>query len=166
MARKPAGAPVTVAEIAGLEGLTNPYVGKLMAALRQAGFVDSVRGRGGGYVLARPATEITLEQILRALGGPVYSTKYCEEHPGALEICTHSEDCSIRPIWQTLGEIISQVLRGTSLADLCQQEERLATRFRDSMPTSIIQIATSKNQVAAPAAPVGALPPGGGPVQS
>ena len=144
MARKPDGTSITVAEIADLEGLTTPYVGKLMAALRQAGFVDSVRGRGGGYVLARPATDISVEEVLGALGEPLFPTEYCDSHPGALSVCAHQGDCSIRSIWQVLGEIIHQVLKGTSLADLCMQEERLASRFKDSLPKNLLSIVPSR----------------------
>src|SRR5262245_30374532 len=111
MAGKPDGDAVTVAEIADGEGLTVPYVGKLMATLRQAGFVDSVRGRGGGYVLARPAAEISVEEILNALGEPLFTTEYCSSHPGALAVCAHNGDCSIRSVWQILGAIIQQVLQ-------------------------------------------------------
>ena len=78
----------------------DPYVGKLMSALRQAGFVDSVRGRGGGYVLSRPASEISVEEVLNALGEPLFPTEYCNSHPGALSVCAHQTDCSIRSIWQ------------------------------------------------------------------
>lgn len=140
MASKPEGESVTVAEIAEGEGLTAPYVGKLMAALRQAGFLDSVRGRGGGYVLARPADQISVEEVLNSLGEPLFTTEYCDSHPGALSVCTHQGDCSIRSVWQTLGEIIHRVLRGTSLADLCMQEARLASRFKDSLPDSLLSI--------------------------
>jgi Rrf2 family iron-sulfur cluster assembly transcriptional regulator len=142
MAGKPDGESVTVAEIADGEGLTVPYVGKLMAALRQAGFVESVRGRGGGYVLARPAAEISVEEILNALGEPLFTTEYCDTHPGALSVCAHQGDCSIRSVWQTLGEIIHRVLRGTSLADLCMQEARLTSRFRESLPDALLTIGT------------------------
>jgi Rrf2 family transcriptional regulator, iron-sulfur cluster assembly transcription factor len=157
MARKPEGSSVTVAEIADMEGLTTPYVGKLMSALRQAGFVDSVRGRGGGYVLARPASEISVEEVLNSLGEPLFPTEYCNSHPGALSVCTHQTDCSIRSIWQVLGDIIHQVLKGTSLADLCMQEERLASRFKDSLPQNLLSIAPSRlaETGKAPAPPAG-----------
>jgi len=130
----PDGQPVTVAEIAEKEGLTVPYVGKLMSVLRQTGLVESVRGRSGGYVLARPAHSITVEELLSSLGEPLFASNYCDSHPGNLQVCSHRSDCSIRSVWQVLGDVIQKVLRGTSLADLCQQEQLLTSHFRDMEP--------------------------------
>lgn len=140
MARTPLGGSVTVAEIAETEGLTTPYVGKLMATLRQAKFVESVRGRGGGYVLARSAEQITVEEVLNALGEPLFDAAYCSAHPGTLSVCAHNGDCSIRSVWQVLGEMIHQVLRGTTLADLCMQEARVASHVKSTLPDSLLRI--------------------------
>jgi Rrf2 family protein len=131
LAKQPEGGPLTVAEIAQREGLTAPHVGKLMAILKQSNLVDSVRGRSGGYTLARPATEITVEEVLNALGEPLFDRGYCESHPGSLDVCRHQGDCSIRSVWQVLAELIHTVLRGTSLADLCRQEEEVSRHLED-----------------------------------
>ena len=132
LARTPQGGPLTVAEIAAAEGLTVPYVGKLMSVLRQSSLVASVRGRSGGYALCRPATDISVEEVLNVLGEPLFSAAYCGSHPGSLAICTHQVDCSIRSIWQVLGDVIHFVLRRTSLADLCQQEGALSRNLEES----------------------------------
>ena len=140
LAMAPGGEPVTVGEIAEREGLTVPYVGKMMAVLRQSGLAESVRGRSGGYVLTRPATEISVEEILGALGEPLFSSGYCESHPGALNVCSHTQNCSIRSVWQVLGDVIHRVLRNTTLADLCMQEERLASHFKDTVEPVLLHI--------------------------
>ena len=135
LAMAPGGQPVTVSEIAEKEGLTVPYVGKLMSILRQTGLIESVRGRSGGYVLSRPAAQITVEEVLSSLGEPLFASNYCDSHPGNLQVCSHQSDCSIRSVWQVLGDVIQRVLRGTSLADLCLQEQRLTSHFKDIKDT-------------------------------
>lgn len=127
LAMEPDGGRLTVQEIAVREGLTVPYVAKLMSLLREAGLVESVRGRTGGFILTRPAAEISVEEVLSALGEPLFRTNYCENHAGTLDICAHQGDCSIRPVWQVLGMMIHHVLRGTSLADLRRQETQVAS---------------------------------------
>src|SRR5437867_6068823 len=133
------GEPLTVSEIAAREGLTVPYVGKLMAVLRESGLVESVRGRSGGYVLARPPAEISVEEVLGALGDPLFSSAYCESHPGTLDVCIHQGGCAIRSVWQVLGEMIHNVLRNTSVADLCKQESQMARLLAGGRPPELIE---------------------------
>src|SRR6516162_10837833 len=74
---------LTIPEIAVAEGLSGPYVAKLLAVLRQAGLIESVRGRAGGYRLARPAADIRLGAVLRVLGEPLFADpEYCQRHAG------------------------------------------------------------------------------------
>src|SRR5437763_12591725 len=83
LARADDGRSLTIPEIAVAEGLSGPYVAKLLAVLRQAGLLDSVRGRSGGYRLSRPSAEITLGTVLRVLGEPLFEEPaYCQQHAG------------------------------------------------------------------------------------
>jgi len=118
LARHHGPEPLTVGVIAEEEGLSVPYVGKLMGHLRQRRLVESVRGRSGGYVLTRRADAITLADALEALGGSFFSTGFCNEHNGTHERCVHLGECSIRSLWGVLGEIFDRVLSRTTLADL------------------------------------------------
>ncbi|HKY33603.1 MAG TPA: Rrf2 family transcriptional regulator [Candidatus Polarisedimenticolia bacterium] len=118
--------PLTVHEIAAREGLSDPYVAKLMNMLRESGLVDSVRGRSGGYYATRPPERISISEILAALGGQIFESHYCERFPGEAETCVHLGDCSIRSLWGTLEGLVDQVLRRTSLADLMQSEQDTA----------------------------------------
>src|SRR5437773_11802699 len=82
----------TLPEVAAAEGLSVPYVAKLMAVLRDAGLTESVRGRSGGYTLARPPEEIGLGSLLLVLGEPLFDEPgYCDRHAGASSdgICVH-----------------------------------------------------------------------------
>jgi len=130
--------PLTVHEISEREGLSAPYVAKLLNPLREAGIVDSVRGRAGGYHLTRPAEQINLAQIMSALGGQIFESHYCERFPGEAEACVHLTDCSIRSVWGAIEGLVDQVLRRTSLADLMKSEMRLGAdiqqRQRRNLP--------------------------------
>jgi Rrf2 family protein len=118
LARHHGAEPLTLGVIAEDEGLSVPYAGKLMNHLRQSGLVESVRGRSGGYVLARPAEEITLADALEVLGGSFFSSGFCDEHNGTHASCVHLGECSIRSLWGVLGDIFDRVLKRTTLADL------------------------------------------------
>src|SRR5208337_2362777 len=72
------GNSLTIPEIAAAEGLSAPYVAKLLAVMRQAGLIESVRGRTGGYRLARPTAEVRLGRVLMVLGDPLFDEpNYC-----------------------------------------------------------------------------------------
>ena len=80
------------------EGISAPNVAKIMRVLRRAGLVTSTRGQAGGYVLARQPDEITVSDVLAALGGRFYDSGFCDKHKGVARLCTHLPDCSIRPV--------------------------------------------------------------------
>src|SRR3954452_4189730 len=99
-------ASATLPEIAAAEGLSVPYAAKLLSVLRQAGLIESVRGRSGGYHLARRPEDIRLGAVMRALGEPLFEDPaYCERHapePGGA--CVHNDSCTLRALWQTLEQ--------------------------------------------------------------
>src|SRR5262245_24257105 len=78
------GQSLTIPDVAAAEGLSQPYVAKLLAVMRQGGLIESVRGRAGGYRLARPAVEISLGAVLRVLGEPLFGGDgFCQKHSGS-----------------------------------------------------------------------------------
>ena len=136
-----AGQSLTIPEVAQAENLSTPYVGKLLGVLRQAGFIESVRGRSGGYHLARPAAEIRLGDLLLALGEPLFDEPgYCERHAGPETTgpCVHTEGCTLRGLWQTLEQWLRHKLDQITLEDLLHQEipvvRRLQKQLREEGP--------------------------------
>src|SRR5437879_8936452 len=114
------GPSLTSPEVAAAEGLSSPYVAKLLAVLRQAGLIESVRGRAGGYRLARPAAEITLGSVMKVLGEPLYEDpSYCQRHAGTETEgnCVHHGACTLRALWQTLEEWMRHTFDQITLAD-------------------------------------------------
>ncbi|MGH9467691.1 MAG: RrF2 family transcriptional regulator [Terriglobales bacterium] len=115
---------LTIPEIGRLEGISIPYVAKLMRVLRNGGLVASARGALGGYALARPPERIAVGEALAMLGGRLYEPGFCASHTGEERICTHSVDCSLRSLWRSLQLVLDQVLDKTSLRDLlCNETE-------------------------------------------
>jgi Rrf2 family protein len=121
-------------EIAAAEGLSVPYAAKLLSVLRQAGFLESVRGRLGGYRLALPPEQIGLGSLLLALGEPLFDEpSYCEKHAGTAEgvsSCVHTAGCSLRALWHTLEQWMRHSLDQITLADLMRQEMSIAELLR------------------------------------
>jgi len=134
LARVPQGQVVRVRDIAKLEGLSNAYVEKLLRLLSQASLTQSVRGSAGGYTLAKPAADITLGAIVRALGVMPATDIICQSYTGNEDECVHLKDCGIRSVWAGLTAYIQSFLDATTLVTLLDPEnsvaERLAQRTR------------------------------------
>ena len=109
--------PVTIRQIAEGEGLSTAYVGKLMFLLQRASLVQSTRGVQGGYVLARPAERLGLDEIFSALD-PGDLDDVCDKFTGNEDACVHNGACAIKHVWHGLNEHVNEYLRKRSLADL------------------------------------------------
>lgn len=157
LTRAEGGGPVTVAQVAEREGMSTEYAGKLLNMLGQAGLVHSVRGRKGGFVLARPADEITLAQIVRPFTADLFDSEYCDRHSGAADTCVHSSACTLRPVWNTLSEMINQTLESLTLMDLLRSERQLSRELQpriDELPARIengSQTRTKLHEIRVPA---------------
>jgi len=126
---------LTIAELSQLEGVSAPNVAKIMRVLRRAGFVKSTRGQAGGYVLARPAGQVVVGEVLGALGGRLFDARFCERHAGVVLSCTHLTDCSIRPVWRQVQEVVDQVLGKLTLNHLlCTEQESIAFASSHAVP--------------------------------
>jgi len=131
LARRGNGGSLTIPEISRAEGLSVPNVAKLMRLLRLGGFVQSVRGQSGGYSLARPATKISVADVMDLLGGPFFSAAFCQRHAGTEEECAHAGDCPLRSLWSTVQIVLAAVLGKTTLADLTCEEQEMSRRIKD-----------------------------------
>jgi len=122
---------VTIPEIARIEGLSIPHVAKLMRTLRRGGFVKSVRGQAGGYKLSRTPDHINIGEVLAWLGGRLFGPSFCSLHSGMVELCTHSVECSIRSLWQSVQHVVDQMLGKVTLSDLLSGERRRSAWIGD-----------------------------------
>jgi len=88
-----------------------------MAVLKSAGFVRSVRGAKGGYILAKPANQIKLSDIFNALEGPVITVECLENE----NYCARVTDCVARQVWAEVQQAIIDVLQSITLQDLADR---------------------------------------------
>jgi Rrf2 family transcriptional regulator, iron-sulfur cluster assembly transcription factor len=114
---------MSIPQLSEAEGLSSHYVAKLTRILRMAGFINSTPGNKGGYVLAKPAQDIIINQVLKVLGGSLFDSEFCGSHGGLTRLCTHSVDCSARSLWQMIQYTMDQLLNRISLQDLVNTEK-------------------------------------------
>ena len=108
---------LTAAQLAEATGLPMPSVSKVLKLLASSHLVTSHRGLNGGYVLARPADEITVEEIISALEGPVALTACVD---GATGHCGVETMCPIRGRWDKVNTAIRSALDAITLAEIAE----------------------------------------------
>jgi len=118
--------PLQLKAIADRQDISVKYLEQLMSLLRSAGFVRSVRGSKGGYILARPAGEITASEIFRCLEGPVTTTECVEDE----DCCKRSADCVARELWMEVEAAIQHVLSSTTLADVVKKAKAHTSEYQ------------------------------------
>ncbi len=113
LALRHAQGPVTLAGIGQRQSISLSYLEQLFGKLRRHALVESVRGPGGGYRLARPAAEVSVAEIVRAVDEPLDTTQ-C----GGMENCKEDKPCITHNLWATLNEKLSDYLNSVTLQDL------------------------------------------------
>ncbi len=111
---------VSVKEVAAKQRLSPKYLEHIVASLKAAGLLKSVRGIHGGYALTRPPAQITLKGVFQVLEGSLAPVD-CVDHAGA---CPIEEVCPTRETWVELKEALSGVLEGTTLRCLVENKQR------------------------------------------
>ena len=127
--------PVTLAGIGERQGISLSYLEQLFGKLRRHALVDSVRGPGGGYRLARPGDKVSVADIILAVDEPLDATQ-C----GGMENCRDEQRCMTHNLWATLNEKLYEYLNSVTLQDLVN--EHLAktgnvTVLRDQRPEAV-----------------------------
>jgi Rrf2 family transcriptional regulator, iron-sulfur cluster assembly transcription factor len=122
---------MSIPQLSETEGLSSHYVAKLTRILRMEGFINSTPGNKGGYVLARPAKNINIKNVLTALGGVMFDKEFCGLHAGSLNLCTNSVDCSSRSLWKMIQFTVDQLLDKVTLYDLANTEKESTKLLND-----------------------------------
>ena len=112
------GDPVKAEQIAEAQSIPLNFLENILAELRRAGIVESRRGAAGGYLLARPAEEITLADVIRAVEGPLANVRGIS--PDLLEYEGSAE--RLRDVWVALRASVRAVLEQVTLADVAKGE--------------------------------------------
>ena len=127
---------MTVKEIAAQEGLSPAYVEKLLRFLAKGGIIHSVRGIHGGYLLSRETKQISLGEVVRALGSLPTTEEICDRHPGNRTSCVHIDDCCIRSAWATLADAIQGFMEKVYISDLVGPEKKVRQSLQQRITTS------------------------------
>jgi Rrf2 family transcriptional regulator, cysteine metabolism repressor len=123
------GQPVSLKAIAEAEGLPLAYLERIVALLKKADIVESTRGAHGGYRLARPAAEITMDEAVLALEGAVAPMScFVDDRDGNRVLCSHEADaghgCATKLLWTRVQGGMVEAMRRTTLAELISFSSR------------------------------------------
>ncbi len=130
--------PVTLAGISERQGISLSYLEQLFGKLRRNGIVDSVRGPGGGYCLARPSAKISIAEIVVAVDEPLDATN-CGERG----TCHEGKPCVTHDLWMGLNEKIYAYLAEVSLQQLVDSQ----ANAKSGLSTVTLPKSTAKHAV-------------------
>ncbi len=128
---------VPLADISSRQKISLSYLEQLFAKLRRAGLVKSVRGPGGGYLLAKPLADVTVADIIIAVDEPIDATQ-C----GGMENCLDEHKCLTHDLWAKLNDHIFEYLRKVTLAELAaaqRAKQSGAAPLRDERQSRTVQ---------------------------
>lgn len=111
---------VSISSIAQRQDISEGYLEQLMAKMKKAGIVTSTRGAHGGYTLARPADEIWVGDVLRALEGSIEPV----DCPGLEGECTDADSCITKNLWKRINDGVNRIVNDISLRSLIEENEQ------------------------------------------
>lgn len=116
---------VALSQIAERQGISMNYLEQLIAKLKKAGIVNGIRGAQGGYMLAHPAQEISVGDILRALEGDLNPVE-CSEVMGE-GFCSNADSCVTKYVWKRISDSINEAVDGIKLSELVAESKKVQT---------------------------------------
>lgn len=131
--------PISLADISRRQEISLSYLEQLFSRLRRAQLVTSVRGPGGGYLLAKPATQVSVAEVIDAVNESIDATR-CQ----GMSDCQQGSTCLTHHLWCELSEEIHGFLDGITLGSLASRHEvrNIAERQRLSIDGNTIAIDT------------------------
>ena len=114
------GALTSLSEISSAQNISQGYLEKIVRPLKEQNLVQSKRGYGGGYRLAKPPDQITIGEIVTISEGPVAPVQ-CVNND--FSFCVSPLDCKARLVWRKVGDAISSVLNSITLQDLLELDD-------------------------------------------
>ena len=120
------GNPIRIKDIAERQNISNKYLEQIIAILNKAGYVKSVRGRQGGYMLKKAPEEYTVGMILRLTEGSLAPVECVEEEE---TLCPRKQTCATFTVWKKINDAINNVVDNITLADLVEISEKQADNY-------------------------------------
>lgn len=115
--------PVSISSIAARQAISERYLEQLMSMLKKAGLVKSIRGAGGGYVLAKEQKDISVGDVLRALEGKLEPVECAAFHED--ESCEAAGGCVTKYVWQRINESINRTVDEIKLDQLVSESKAM-----------------------------------------
>lgn len=115
---------VALSQVADRQGISINYLEQLIAKLKKAGIVNSIRGAQGGYILARSADRISVGEILRALEGDLTPVD-CSEIINGNTSCSNSDQCVTKYVWKRISDSINDAVDGIMLSELVLESRKV-----------------------------------------
>ena len=116
--------PTPLSEVAKRQNISLNFLEQLFVHLRKNGIVTSVRGPRGGYKLSKPPENITIGEILRAVGESTFPVFCSDDFTAGKKTCPRADECVTHMLWDKLGKTINKFLDSTTLADLADMGPR------------------------------------------
>lgn len=124
LAKREGAGPATIVDIAHAQQIPSRFLEAILRQLKQAGLTESVRGKRGGYILARPAREIPVGEVIRLIEGPLFDSSVfpVSEKPDPVHDV-------FRDLWQQAATALDEVYNSVTMADLAEKERQYALQF-------------------------------------
>ena len=120
------GEPVSIKDISKRQDVSDKYLEQIISVLNKAGFVKSIRGAQGGYMLKRAPEEYTVGMILRLTEGSLAPVECGEEEE---TLCPRKQTCATFTVWKKMHDAINSVVDNITLADLVEISEKQADNY-------------------------------------
>lgn len=120
------GEPVSIKTIAERQGISEYYLEQLFSPLRKAGYIKSIRGAQGGYILSKSPGEITVGEILNVLEGPIEISECIDDEMS----CFKTDYCATRLLWIKIRDSVNQVINSITLQDMIDDYKEMKNSIK------------------------------------
>lgn len=123
-----AGVPVQIKDISKRQEISQRYLEQIFQKLKRANVVKSVRGPGGGYILAKDPNKITIGDIIKAMREPIDPVFCIDDKTKKNKNCSRAKQCVTRLIWREAGEKVTEFFDSVTIYDLCEKARNMGVK--------------------------------------
>ena len=127
LAKREGAGPATIVDIAQAQSIPARFLEAILRQLKQAGLTESVRGKKGGYELAKPARSITIGEVIRLMEGPFFAPEQTSSARAAAQDAKHQD--IFEKIWRQAENALNEVYDSTNFADLAEADRQASMQF-------------------------------------
>jgi Rrf2 family protein len=132
LARNYGGGPTLITHLAEEEAIPKKFLEQILLSLKTFGFVESKKGKHGGYQLAKPPDQITLASVIRQIEGPLAPLPCASETQfRKCDECVDIETCGTRIVMREVRDAMAEILEHTTLATVCRKVDTAQQHKRD-----------------------------------